>query len=59
MTKWITANDIAGKDPNAQKAFRQALREEISWHPRYGRWKVPNSSDEHQDMLRVYRERFS
>jgi hypothetical protein len=53
--KWITANDLAGDDPSAQKSFRQALREaKLSWHRHNERWKVVEGSEEHADMQRVF-----
>jgi hypothetical protein len=58
--KWITANDLAGKDRNEQKSFRRALRADqdcCSWHKHNERWKVEDGSKEYKDMKRVLNSR--
>jgi hypothetical protein len=55
--KWITANDLAGKDRNDQKSFRRALRADQDcciWHKHNERWKVEDGSKEHEDLKRVF-----
>jgi hypothetical protein len=55
--KWVTANDIVGKNRNAQKSFRRALRNaRLAWHTPNAHWKVPSNSDMHRDMQRVFAE---
>lgn len=50
----LTANDLAGSDPNDRKSFRQALRDEgLDWHSHRARWKACTDGEK-EDMKRVY-----
>jgi uncharacterized protein with von Willebrand factor type A (vWA) domain len=55
--EWISANDLAGADPDDQKSFRRALRRaRLRWHVRNSRRLVQKGSSEYEDMKAVYNE---
>ena len=54
---YITANQLAGSDPNDQKSFRRELRKaEFVWHNKHDKWTAMEPSDQSQAMRRVYEE---
>lgn len=53
----LTANELAGNNPNDQKSFRKALRGAgLTWHAKkHAPWRACNAIQK-QDMRRVYKE---
>ena len=52
--RWVTAIELAKAAGVNPKVFRSALRKAgPGWHQRYERWRVPDGSREHQEMVDV------
>lgn len=54
MVLFVTAIELAKAPGVNPKMYRSALRgAQLKWRSRYERWRVPEDSPEHHEMLHV------